>query len=86
MSGLMPAPCLTPPPPRLRPFGVKYSPTVMSSAPPFGSRVDLLEHALAERARADDLGAVAVLQRAGDDLRRRRRVAVDQHDDRDRRR
>src|SRR5439155_7830314 len=36
-SGVMPAPCLTPPPPRLRPSGVKYSPTVMSSAPPLES-------------------------------------------------
>ena len=36
-SGWMPAPCLTPPPPRLRPLGVKYSPTVMSSAPPLES-------------------------------------------------
>src|SRR5262249_12103537 len=35
--GLMPAPCLTPPPPRLRPLGRKYSPTVMSSAPPLRS-------------------------------------------------
>ena len=39
-----------------------------------GELLDLLEDALAERARADDLGAVAVLQRAGDDLRRRRRA------------
>ena len=38
MSGVMPAPRRTPPPPRLRPVGVKYSPTVMSSAPPLGSR------------------------------------------------
>src|ERR1700674_2588633 len=36
-SGVMPVPCLTPPPPRLRPLGVKYSPTVTSSAPPFES-------------------------------------------------
>ena len=36
-SGVMPAPGLTPPPPRLRPLGVKYSPTVMSSAPPLES-------------------------------------------------
>ena len=36
-SGVIPAPCLTPPPPRLRPLGVKYSPTVMSSAPPLDS-------------------------------------------------
>src|SRR5262249_12096007 len=33
-SGVTPAPRLTPPPPRLRPLGRKYSPTVMSSAPP----------------------------------------------------
>ena len=38
MSGVMPAPLRTPPPPRLRPDGVKYSPTVMSSAPPLASR------------------------------------------------
>src|SRR6185437_14972843 len=36
-SGEMPAPSLTPPPPRLCPLGVKYSPTVKSSAPPLGS-------------------------------------------------
>src|SRR6185436_19454926 len=34
-----------------------------------GELLDLLEDALAERARADDGRAVAVLQRAGDDLR-----------------
>src|ERR1700729_1480790 len=33
-SGVMPAPSLTPPPPRLRPLGVKYSPTVILIAPP----------------------------------------------------
>ena len=33
----MPAPFFGPPPPRLRPLGVKYSPTVMSSAPPLES-------------------------------------------------
>ena len=48
-----------------------------------GQAPDLLEDALAERARADHLGALAVLQRAGDDLRGRRRLAVDEHDDRD---
>ena len=37
--------------------------------------LDLLEDALAERARADDLGALAVLQRTGDDLRRARRAS-----------
>jgi 5-methylcytosine-specific restriction endonuclease McrA len=31
---LMPAPGRAPPPPRLRPLGVKYLPTVRSSAPP----------------------------------------------------
>src|SRR3954452_16148336 len=36
-SGVMPAPFFGPPPPRLRPLGVKYSPTVMSSAPPLES-------------------------------------------------
>ena len=35
--GLMPSPRRSPPPPRLRPLGVKYSPTVRSSAPPLGS-------------------------------------------------
>ena len=44
---------------------------------------DLLEDALAERGDADDRRPVAVLQRAGDDLRRRRGAAVDEHHDRD---
>ena len=48
-----------------------------------GELSDLLEDALAERPGADDLGAVAVLQGAGDDLRGRRRLAVDEHHDRD---
>ena len=47
-----------------------------------GELDDLLEDALAERARADELRAVAVLQRARDDLRRRGGVAVDEHDER----
>src|SRR5439155_22526844 len=34
--GWTPAPRRTPPPPRFRPLGVKYSPTVMSSPPPLG--------------------------------------------------
>ena len=42
----------------------------------------LLEDALAERPRADELRAPAVLQRAGDDLRRRGGAAVDEHDER----
>src|SRR5436190_4551915 len=37
MFGAMPAPVFTPTPPRLRPFGVKYWPAVMSSAPPLDS-------------------------------------------------
>jgi hypothetical protein len=37
---------------------------------------------LAERARADDGGAPVILQRAGNDLGRGGRAAVDQHDDR----
>src|SRR5262249_48970075 len=37
---------------------------------------------LAERARADDDCALMVLQCAGNDLRRRGRAAIDQHDDR----
>ena len=36
-SGMMPLPCETPLPPRLRPLGVKYCPAVMSSAPPLES-------------------------------------------------
>ena len=48
-----------------------------------GQPLDLLEDALAVRVRADDRRPLAVLQRAGDDLRRRRRVLVDEHDDRD---
>ena len=48
-----------------------------------GELLDLLEDALAERAGAHHRRAVAVLQRAGDDLRRRGRLAVDEHGDRD---
>ena len=44
-----------------------------------GELEDLLEDALAERLGADDLRAVAVLQRAGDDLGGRGGVAVDEH-------
>ncbi len=36
-SGCRPAPGFTPPPPRLRPLGVKYCPAVMSRAPPLRS-------------------------------------------------
>jgi hypothetical protein len=43
--------------------------------------VDGLHQAFAEGGFADDEGAVVVLQGAGDDLRRRGRAAVDQHDD-----
>src|SRR5690242_74218 len=45
-------------------------------------RDDGLDRALAERARAKDGRALLVLQRAGDDLRRRGRTAVDQDDQR----
>ena len=45
-------------------------------------RDDGLHRALAEGARAEDGRALVVLQRAGDDFRRRGRAAVDQHDDR----
>ena len=44
-----------------------------------GQRQHLLEDALAEGARAHHRGPVAVAQRARDDLRGRRRAAVDQH-------
>src|SRR5204863_8776392 len=43
-------------------------------------RHDRLHRTLAERARADQRGALVVLQRPGDDFRRRRRTAVDQED------
>src|SRR6185295_2235794 len=43
-------------------------------------RQDLLEDALAERLDADELGALGVLQRARDDLRRRGGPVVDEHD------
>ena len=46
-----------------------------------GERNDGLDRSLAERARAHDDGAAMVLQRAGDDLGRRGRPAVDQDDD-----
>ena len=82
-SGVMPAPCLTPPPPRLRPLGVKYSPTVMSSAPPLDERLLLLEDALAERVGADDGGAAVILQRGCDDLGGGGGVGVHEHDHRD---
>ena len=45
-------------------------------------RDDGLHRALAERARADERGALVILQRAGDDFRGRRRAAIDQDDDR----
>ena len=48
----------------------------------FGERELRLHQALAERVLAQDPGAVVILQRAGDDLRRRRRLAVHQHHDR----
>ena len=46
-----------------------------------GELEDLLEDALAEGLGAHDLRAVAVLQRAGDDLRGRGGAAVDEHGD-----
>src|SRR5262245_17963116 len=45
-------------------------------------RDDGLHRSLAERARSDDGRALVILQRAGDDFRRRGRAAVDQDDDR----
>ena len=47
----------------------------------FAQVVDGLHQALAEGGFAHDQGAVVILQRAGDDLRGRSGVAVDQHDD-----
>ena len=46
-------------------------------------RLDLLHEALAERARADHRGAIAVAQRAGDDLGGAGAAAVHEHDHRD---
>ncbi len=51
--------------------------------PAVGERHDLLEDALAVGVGSDDLGPAAVLQRPGDDLGRRRGVAVHQHHHRD---
>ena len=82
-SGVTPAPRLTPPPPRLRPLGRKYSPTVMSSAPPFGSGSISWKTPLPNVRVPTTVARVAVLERAGDDLRRRRAAVVDEHDDRD---
>ena len=45
-------------------------------------RHDRLNRALAERPGADQRGALVILQRARDDLRRRGRTAVDQHHER----
>ena len=61
-----------------RPDGVKYRAVVSRGAP--SKRDDGLHRALAEGARADERGALVVLQRPGDDFRRRRRTAVDQQD------
>ena len=47
-----------------------------------GDLEDRLHQALAEGRLADDQGAIMILQRAGDDLRRRGRIAVHQHHDR----
>ena len=45
--------------------------------------IDRLHQRLAERRLADDVGAIVILQRAGDDLRRAGAVAVGEHHDRD---
>jgi hypothetical protein len=45
-------------------------------------RDDGLHQALAENARANERRLLVVLQRAGDDLRGRRRADIDQHDER----
>ena len=52
----------------------------MSSAPPLSSGMISWKTPLPNVRIADELGALAVLQRAGHDLRRRRRVAIDEHD------
>ena len=62
--------------------GVRYCAIVSLSLRVVVVVVELLDRALAERARADDRRAVEVLERAGDDLRRRRRAAVDEHGER----
>ena len=82
-SGLSPWPGLRPAPPRLRPLGRKYWPTVRSSAPPLSSGMISWKTPLPNVRDADELGALAVLQRAGDDLRRRRGAGVDEHDRRE---
>ena len=82
-SGWMPAPCLTPPPPRLRPLGRKYSPTVMSSAPPLESSSISWKTPLPNVRVPTTCRPLAVLERAGHDLRRRGRPLVHQDLDRD---
>src|SRR5512146_3488748 len=47
-----------------------------------GQRVDGLNEPLAERRRPEDQRAIVILERTGDDLRGRRRSAVDEHDER----
>ena len=80
-----PLPGATPRPPRLRPSGMKYWPAVMSSAPPLDSSMTCWKTPLPNVRVPDEHRALAVLQGAGDDLRRRGRVAVDEHDERRRR-
>ncbi len=52
-----------------------------SQAGVFAEVVDGLYQALAKGGFADDQGAIMVLKRAGNDLRRRSRVSVYQYDD-----
>ena len=72
ISGSIPAPFLTPAAAEVAALGREVLADRDVERAAVGEPAHLLEDALAERARADDLGALAVLQRAGDDLRRRR--------------
>ena len=86
-SGSMPAPCLTPPPPRLRPLGREVLADGDVERAAVGAARSISWKTPLPNVRVpDELRAVAVLQRARDDLRRRGAVAVDEHDDRDLRR
>ena len=66
----------------LRPDGVYQSAVVSFTAPPSVSGKTFCALPLPYVVVPSDDRAIVILQRAGDDLRRARRVAVDEHDDR----
>ena len=67
----------------LRPDGVYQSAVVSFTAPPPGDGNTFCALPFPYVVRAEQQRAVVILQRAGDDLRRARRKAVDQHGDRE---